>query len=164
MKALLCNYLHGTIVASKELIKIQPPSPSLQQWRSRDKPRQKGISPPCSQQPRGEAQPCSREEALDEAQVPHGLHDEVAALQQPVGLVGPLQHRRPGALLLPGATGLLGTAQHINRRHQPAWLQPNGAPHTATAEQYPLLMDLFIIKYSDEDGLLSPLPRKADRG
>lgn len=32
-----------------------------------------------------------------------------------------------------------------------------GAPPTATAEQFPACMDLFITNYSDEDSLLSPL-------
>lgn len=138
-----------------------PPPPSLQQWYQQGQAKAERNKPPVvPAAPRLSLPlllcPGSREEALDEAHVPHGLHDEVAALQQPVGLVGPLHCCSLGTLLLPEPTGLLGTAQHSKKGHQPA-CSLMGAPPTATAEQFPACMDLFITNYSDEDSLLSPL-------
>lgn len=104
-----------------------PPHP-YSDGASRDKPRQKEQAPSAPSTPEGRLSPGSREEALDEAQVPHGLHDEVAAFQQPVGLVGPLRRRRLAALLPPGATGLLGTAQHSTRT----------SASLSAAEQFPI--------------------------
>lgn len=131
-----------------------PPPPSFQQWCQQGEAKAGRKKPPAP--PGSPVVLCSREEALDEAQVPHSLHDEVAALQQPVGLVGPLCCCSLGTLLLPVATGLLGTAQHINVGHQPARVcSPMGAPHTAAADQVPVWMDLFTTNYSDEDSLLS---------
>lgn len=96
------------------------------------------LSPPQSLSlPRALLCPGSREEALDEAQVPHGLHDEVAALQQPVGLVGPLHRCGLGTLLLPGATGLLGhSTANQNGTATASARSLTGAPHTGTAEQF----------------------------
>lgn len=99
-----------------------------------------------SQPPAHSVQGDSREQALDQPEVSNSFHDEIPALQQPVGFMRSLHCRSFGTLFLLLATRLLvHSIEEIKILHELLNVfSLTLVPDTAASEEFRVLMYLFI--------------------